>query len=271
VGKSTFVLTTSILIGVAALGCVQGVVNANHGSFSFMVQTNNLFDYHLTQGIQHGEYATSFGSPYPRPDIHFIDREGRQILEREGISDAFLNKGQYMRLALKYPYEFICIYTRHFVNMLNPIFGDTYIKDFSPFYLKRLPMSLINYCIMFVVCAGFILRKRGDGDNGRKSKMPFWKRLVEIDYEKAVSVAFMAVLLAPCLFILPGTVEQRFFFPFYVLLYGALAFLVDIRYLGRIFAQRPALTVVAFVVPYLVLSAMWTANYASNAENYLIR
>jgi hypothetical protein len=180
------------------------------------------------------------GNIYARPGVYFIDPVGTAITAQEPPINTFT---EYINLFFKYPFEFCGIYLRHFINMLNPLFGEIYIKDILKFKTNKI---LINYLILFIASLWIALKLK----KGNIQRMMYY-------------ILFISSSLLPCLTILLGAVEERFFVPVYTYIYIEIT--CFIKY-GEVlaFIKRYKLFIgFLFVFLFIVIYSVWTVTYAN--------
>lgn len=259
--KKLLAVFLAALLGLAALGSLEGALNLHrYGSFSPLVQTSayqgeNLFLTQLRVGFSYSQYETYIGDKalYADGSLVFIDPVGREIIGRYADSDL-----SPFAILLRHPFSFAGVYLRHFLNMLNPVWGGgAFIKDLYAFKFHR---TLINYTLMFLVSAHVITRLFGQ-------KARAVRRAVARRREGFLAAL---VILLPCVFILPGAVELRFFLPMYVLLYGYAAFAVDYRALLASLKKHPVLTAFCYLGLLCLLCAVWASTYANTWEGVVL-
>jgi hypothetical protein len=161
-----FITIVTFTIGVTAISIPQYKINIrtkNIHSIAVITNyrgSNSLFTFQLKTGLSVQLYQTYIGdkSIYASPAVSFIDPIGKAITAQEPP----VNKPiEYIKLFFKYPFEFFGIYLRHFINMLNPLFGEIYIKDILKSKMNKI---LINYLILFIVSLWLVLKlKRWGG------------------------------------------------------------------------------------------------------------
>lgn len=168
--------------------------------FSWKVPTENLMLFQLHCGISTGRYATYIGEPsqYSVGGMFFVDNIGQTILERVQMTE-FTSYDQVVKLAFRYPLDFAGIYMRHLLNMLYPIYPNQYIEDITK---DKSIFLLLFYTILFISLCSFF------------SSLKIKKN----------RIIWLFLILLPCIFILPGAVEIRFFIAlhFVIYMYGVL-------------------------------------------------
>lgn len=258
-------ILASTMVGIFSIGSIQAISNyANYGSFSIAIMYSNLFTFQLAYGIAYSQYETCLPTAnYPGAAVAFLDPVGKMIFEKEKFNyiNENLTLSQYINLLLKYPLDIVGIYIRHLINMLNPVFGDVYMSQLPP----KPILTVLNYLLLFVSTIGIYVR------NGvEKEKRTIKAAWMALDHNKVASIFFAFIAVLSCLFILPGAVEVRFFFPAYMILYGYAAFVLDYKKVALAVRNRPIWTVIAFIFIFLVLCSFWSATYASNTGNVFI-
>ena len=248
----------------------QIIVNLNcYDVFSPKVITkegysSGLFSWQLAEGLRHSEYETYIGDMeiYPDPGIQFVDKVGESLLNREELNPGEMSMKDVIKMVLKYPFEIMGIYMRHLINMLNPVWGEVYIKNI---HKTKIYLSVINYCLMFtVVCYGVLKLSRG------KQISLSAKQFMG---EKGERCLLWSTILIPCIGILPGCVEQRFFFGAYMLMYIFLLFSMGkdgFLNLSMHWKKRPMYYAALFIIGFALLSAVWGNTYANTEHGIWI-
>lgn len=176
-----------------------------HGVKSIAVITDdlnggNIFYSQLYVGLFYDRYDTYVGDfcEYPVPQVNYIDRAGTQIIANEGI-DGLESLGQYISLIVKYPLDYVGIMVRHLANVFYLPYGESYITDlYGPKYI----FAILNWLVIFSIIIE-LYRCFLSGNNAKISVRAMYKYLT----------------ILPCVAILPGSIEARFFVPLYFLIY----------------------------------------------------
>lgn len=194
--RTTFINRISVLIsgvvGFVVAAIPQAYLNYyEHGKFSIKVITDGLMMRQLLWGIKYQAYATYVGNEaLTSPPMYFMDNVGVQILQREGITDA-ISLGQYVRICLKYPFEMLSIYGRHFINSILLYGPEVYIEKLDT---SKILVSIISFACVFCLMLAFLLGCIRD-----------WKTIWR----------FMPAII-PVICITPGAIESRFFAAMYL-------------------------------------------------------
>ncbi len=161
-------------------------------------------------------------------------------------------------LLAQYAFSYVGVCFRHIVQMLNPIFGEIYITN--PHKIK-IQLTIINFALMICTCLGLgrsIMRIQiaDMPEQGRTSRaQAAFKTLGSI-------LLWFLPLILPCLAIIPGAPEQRFFLPLYMLMYAFLAFCLDWKDLAAWIKRRRWTVIISsllLLITFLTLiSAAWT-------------
>lgn len=244
------------MVGFLALSSMQIYSNhLHHGIWSFLVQTkyylaDNLFDFQISHGLWMTQYETHIGpsEQYPPGGLIFLDHAGLRVFgQNSTIWEAFLH-----------PFDAIGVYWRHFISMLNPVWGGgAYINDLHALKIHR---SIINYGLLFFVgvqCIHWV------------GATPF-RNLVEKSKAHINTLLCLLAIGIACIAILPGAVEQRFFVPVYIVIYGIVAFCIDYGKMWRKIKQRPFIYAFAFVMLFLLLCGQWASTYALTAADIVL-
>lgn len=190
-------ITIPVCFGGMVVCAVPQYILNNHllGRLSWRVPTEGLMLKQLEWGITAGRYATFIGdaSQYSKAGMFFRDKVGQTILEKAQVTE-LTSYGQLIKLILKHPLDFVGIYMRHFLNMLYPFYPNQYIEDIMR---DKSFLMIVFYTLLFIAVFYFV--------RTFKLKDNRW--------------VWFALILLPCICILPGAVEIRFFIALHFLIY----------------------------------------------------
>lgn len=192
--KQILVTVPVCFMGMLVCSIPQYIMNYNLlRIYSWRVPTQGLMLNQLQWGIVMERYATFVGdsSQYGDPGMIFRNNIGETILNRFQLTE-ITSYTQIVKLILRYPLDFIGIYVRHFLNILYPIYPNQYIYDIDK---DKTLILILFYTILFVGITTFL--------SSFKLRNSKW--------------VWFILLLVPCICILPGAVEDRFFIAFYFL------------------------------------------------------
>lgn len=233
------------MIAGVVTGCLSTMIPQiymnyrNMGVLSAAIPTNNLMLQQLKWGLTYQRYATYVGEdPGVKPSLIFVDNVGLNILSGENLSTIW----EYFHLILKYPFEMLSIYIRHFINMLFPVWPSVYIKNLNN---NKVVLSIFAFSIFFVFVVAWLFNciKRNT----------IWE--------------FVPALI-PVACITPGAVENRFFLALYIFVFCVLIYNIDWKNLIAIYRRNRIKIVVCYVSIYCILLSIWTSTMASlSVEN----
>lgn len=246
--------------GIFAAALPQIIINYHwRGIISPMVLTeyggspNGLFSWQMGMGLKYTQYETYIGDfqVFPIAPMVFPDAAGTMLLNEAGLTEATISIKDIIRLFFRYPLDMTGVYMRHLINMLNPLWGEVYMRDL---YGPKLHLTLINYFMMVI---GFTY--------ARTIKLPgnVWQMFRDELWRKKFLV--YVTMLVPCLLILPGAVELRFFFPMYVLFYGFLLFEMGwdgMKQAGKVWKAHPLYCTFLCIIVFAACLAVWGNTYA---------
>ena len=234
------------VVGFVVAAIPQAYLNYyEHGKFSIKVITDGLMMRQLLWGIKYQAYATYVGNEaLTSPPMYFMDNVGVQILQREGITDA-ISLGQYVRICLKYPFEMLSIYGRHFINSILLYGPEVYIEKLDT---SKILVSIISFACVFCLMLAFLLGCIRD-----------WKTIWR----------FMPAII-PVICITPGAIESRFFAAMYLYIIGTLCYNCDWVKLGHIFKGNKAKLSFCFISAYVGCLVIWTSMLSSLWTGYPI-
>lgn len=239
--KKIVILMLSTLIGITIVALPQVSINQKYyGINSPKVMTEqyssgegNLFIKQLEWGLTYCKYETYVGenNQYSSPALKFEDRTGLQIIKNENFNPTSIF--EFLKLYMKYPLDIIGIYSKHVVSYLTPIYRDVYVFDL---YAEKGILLIFNI-FLFFTAAIYLAQK---------------KIINAIDKKK---LPWLVVLLLPCILIIPGAPETRFFIPLYLLLYIYLSYFVNYNEYFRILKTNP----VKYIILFVITVAVWTS------------
>lgn len=235
--KTNFYIMISFVLGITVGMLPQLLINyRQYQTISFFVPTNNLFIRQLEWGLRLQRYDTVISEELKQSGMRFIDTVGYSILQNEKMSGCATYE-QYIRLLLKYPFEMIGIYVRHLANMLFPVYPENFIYDIGK---SKICNTVLSFSIIFlfgiVQCFGVMKNK--------------------------VLHNFIPMLL-PVIFIIPGSVEQRYGIAVFYYMISSICYNVD----WEKFKQNVQVNFLKVVIVYLIfgglLLAIWTSCLSS--------
>lgn len=253
--KELSIYLLCFVIGLFFAAVPQIIINNNlMNSFSIMVPTENLMAKQLFWGYSYQRYETFVGTDYSSACMVFVDKTGLEIIAREGLEQTTFTMSKFFKLFFKYPFEYIGIYTRHFINMWLPVFPEQYVGSINT---SRYLWVIVNYLLLFV---GFIQIKV----ILLKTKLENAKTRV-FTKESFVNLLVISISILPCLFILPGAIEQRFFISIYLLIFGFIVFRLNIIEVIKEIKKHKMGYLIGFIAVFAVLLSVWT-NALSSLE-----
>ena len=251
--KETITLALAIIIGATIIALPQMAINNKYThKFTPRVITEQYNGYErgleLSQiywGISQSRYETCLAdeSEYPSAKINFCDPIGKEILERENISEDDFNVKTYIKLIFKYPLDFCGIYARHIISVLTPTFQDVYIRDVS---INKGWFSSIAI-MMWVVAIGLMI-DAVKNRNGLKSLTTY------------ICFAIAIASAAQCL----GSVEIRFIVGIYMMMYYYLFCVADYNVIARCVRDKRIDILLVCVMIFVLWITVWGSTLAQN-------
>ncbi len=243
-------ITIVALIGAALIAFPQAKINEKYtGKFTPRVMTEQLNNYstnleisQLHWGINIQRYESYTGSTETYNTlggVMFSDETGSKILREENINIETFNIGALVKLYLKYPLDFAGIYTRHIFSYISNISDDVYSEEF---YKDNSLKFLMNVLIWFIGALGIIV-------SNKNSRRVWLKK----------NGSYLLCIVLPCLMIIPGAPEVRFFISFYFLLYGYLCYQLNFHNIKSLIKSKATVVIGSFFAVLLV----WTAIIGS--------
>lgn len=215
----------------------------------------SLFLNQINWGISLQKYETNIGSNFPQPQINFIDNQGLNILMSENIN-SITSIGQYIILLAKYPFDFMCIYFRHFFNGLDITYSSAYVENV---YKSRIIFSLLNYSLWFLFSSIIIKKLKNFTENKIKSFM-------EHKANSLMGALIYLILVSPAIISIVGAVEIRFFLPFYIICYATICYYSSFGSIRQRLRKTQILDWIALLI-FIVICFTLTANTFSNLQN----
>lgn len=231
-----------VLAGVFIASIPQFIINYREsGIISPMVMTEGLFTLQLLWGLKLQRYDSTVSDVLGTSRVCFVDRSGMAIIQREGITDD-ITYAQYFKLIVKYPFEMIGIYFRHFLNMLMPVFPENFIANLNK------GKMLITECALGL---GTIFAIEIDSCNIKKS---MWLNFFPV---------FISIL-----FIIPGSVEQRYGLGIYLFVIGAVCYCINWKQFISYIKMHPFRVIVLFSMIAGLTITTWSSTMASVEIDY---
>lgn len=241
-----FIIVIGSIAGFVVTAVPQVYMNYyEHGKRTFKVITDGLMMNQLLWGMKYQFYAT-YVSPgdLTSPALRFMDNVGTTILQMERITDA-VSFGQYIRICLKYPFEMLSIYGRHFINSILLYGSEVYVEELDS---SKVLISFISYiCVFCFIAAGLL------------GCIKNWKNIWSF-----------ASALIPVICITPGAIESRFFAATYLYIIGTLCYNCDWGKLGQVFRQNKVKIVFCYAGLYSCFLVTWTSMLSSLWTGYPI-
>lgn len=248
--KKAVLLCIGVSIGALSLALPQMIINNKYtGSFTPRVLTEQRANYEydlnswqMYQGIRLARYESYSGEEIgnqKKGGLRFFDNAGKQLLISENLKDGYLTISDFFKLLAKHPFDMIGIYIRSLVNYMTPLYTDTYISDL---YKDKMSPFFINAVIWIISFGYFFMQKKED----------------IIKWSKESSSIIISTIL-PCLLLIVGAPEIRFFLPIYYLLYGTVCYSVDYKGMIRAFKANP----IKISIIILTLFCLWIAVIGS--------
>lgn len=247
--KNKILLLTLVgctVIGSLVVAIPQMKINNNYrDTYTPRVLTEQMSNYEfdlnswqILQGMVYSRYETYVGETVEGQEaggVRFIDKAGNQILYNEKFEKQYITIGEFISLFLKYPLDFIGIYVRSLVSYMTPIWTETYIRNL---YVDK-SFSFILNAIIWCISIGAIFA-------AESKKIISWLK---------INGPLLFVTILPCILLIVGAVEVRFFIPVYFLLYGFVCYNVQYKQIWHQFKQNP----VKISIVYTTLLLLWIA------------
>ena len=252
-GLKSIVMIFIMIIGLLIGSIPQMINNKTHtNEYSPFVPTQRLMLSQLLWGMQYQRYDTFVASKegaqkaleHSSPRVFFVDKKGQELLQKEGIN-SFNSFFDYFKFVVKYPVEVSTIYISHFLNYLFPCWPTIYVDDLhSNKFLWGIPPVLMLFLMIFATFNNCII-------------------------SKPIILHTLPILIVS-LAIVPGSVEYRFSFPFYIFVLGNLFFNVDFKKVWNLFRQNIAYNVIFFLIVLILCYTEWSNMLISESVTPLI-
>lgn len=204
---------------------------------------SNLFGYQLYNGIYEKKYESNIGVDYWEAGVNYVDNAGMEIMAREGLEATFEfdedmahfdGIGDYLEVAFRYPLDFIGIYGRHFINMMDIRYPEIFVEEMEPNALY----PTVNYLAMYLSLAAFAAF------------------LLGMEKKRLGKLWYLLCLLLPTFAIMAGAIECRFAIGLQWVLWGCLTALPSRAMIRRLRGREWALLAAGLVVFFCVMTAV---------------
>lgn len=208
------------------------------GRISVKVPTGGLMQSQLYWGIKYQNFAGYIGSDSSlESTLYFLDKVGINILQNEGIEGG-LSLGQYISICIRYPFEMISVYGRHFINGILLYGPEIYIDELGK---ENFFVSIISFTCFFCLLLAFL------SDCIKK-----WK-----------TIWSFAPIIIPVICIIPGAIESRFFAALYLYIIGTLCYNCDWIKMINVIRKNKAKIGICYVGLYTCFLVVWTSMFAN--------
>ena len=252
--KRAAVCLMSVILGAMLLSIPQMMINRQYvGTPSPKVYSSQLFGYSRSLQMQQIYWGVSIprGEAYYGPLIEnpggvtYRDIIGDRILERENVEEGDFTFKSFVKLCLKYPFDMVCIYVRHFLSAMTPCYMNScYIPDA---HVNRGIISSASI-LLWILAAGVLA--------------------TTLNRRRIVKALWMGGFLLPGIMQTMGAVELRFFLPAYLLLYFFLGAVADYSGVCAVVKKRPLTVLFGTVMVYLLWMTIFS-DLLSSAEGHI--
>jgi hypothetical protein len=168
--------------------------------------------------------------------LPYADESGVRLFEELQQKD-YTSYGQYFRIVLQQPFDFLLRYGRHLFNALDIRYPTPYhLEATSP---ESLPLKLLNYVLIALALTTI------------RPKQLRWQHMWVI-----------LALLLPCAVALPTAIENRFLLPMHLLLLTALTLLFSPAIWVNRFRKQPLVGIGAVLVLGVWVAGCWWLSEA---------
>ncbi|UOG76779.1 hypothetical protein MTX78_09290 [Hymenobacter tibetensis] len=248
--RQRLVGAAALMLGAALVLAPQWAINRHQFgqntpvvlSYIEALETNNLYREKMKWGLLHQKLETTLDRSYPDQMMIFRDVAGEQLIRDEQIT-WFASYADYFQLVLRHPFVFSKMYAQRLFNGLDVQYPTPYIRKI---YVSSAGLAWLNYTVWF----GAILVVLQTPFR----RWPLRRWLV------------LAVLLVPCLPMLPMSMECRFLLPLHLLLYATLCFGWPAEWRFSTVSRRRLLLVAATYVVFIGLCFYASASAQATLE-----
>lgn len=213
---------------------------------------SGLFINQLYDGIYQSKYETYVGYEYEMEGMVYYDRAGLAILDEMGFAhtdefgtgaETLGGVGDYIKLVLSYPLDFLGIYARHLVNMLDIRHPEVFVEDICASRLT----PILNYLLLYCSFATLALELR----HKRKGLGRLW---------------LLFALLLPSFGILAGAIESRFSIVLMLTLWASMLALIRKELFTGLHARSWLALDAGLIVFFVVMTTVAGEMMASLAD-----
>ncbi len=191
--------------------------------------------------MRYERYETYVGDKVGNQDtggVRFYDYTGSKIVSLENLPNN-ISLFQFIKLFLKYPLDFIGMYVRSTINYMTPIYSEIYVNDIW----KDKSFNILLNAIIWIIAFGTLIFQP-------KEKVREWFK----NFKFSVPIF---CFIFPCLMIIPGAPETRFFLPAYFLLYGFVCYKINYKELFSLLKKyKYSLTIMFFAILFTWISVI---------------
>lgn len=199
----------AFLCGSLIAAAPQMAINKKYYSnFSPLITTglngNSLQESQLMWGLAVDRYETYIekGKAVGTP-VFYANGRGIEMLKEKGVDFSNPRLSDYFDIALDHPAALLTIYLRHAASALDARDGDVYTT--TPSYDK----SAKSFLFLMIVIVGLTQLARSS--------------ISRTIHPNPSKLLWLATLIIPCVAIVPGAIETRFFFPIFCLAYCSIS------------------------------------------------
>ncbi len=245
------VFLLSFMVGFVLITIPQSIINKQYvGMYSPRVYTEQYNDYdsslqttQLLWGLQYSRYETYIGNQelYNDGGVYFKDLVGNEILIKESIEPESFKMVDIFKIFIKYPFETIGIYIRHFISLATPVWNQIYITNL---FINKNILVIVSLLLWFIFAINIFAKTDAR----------------ELKYTDSILKFSICI---PALLQLFGAPELRFFFPIYIILYGSAFLETDKKSIVYIRKKGMILLFLFIVISFLwitVLSNIMSLN-----------
>ncbi len=251
--KEVLTILAFILAGMVVGAIPQMIVN-NHqtGKPSPFVKVDyadngDLKKQQLVWGLEMDRYESLAITDTGSVELVFVDRVGKELINRERFNSKSISFAEYLKLLAKYPLDVLGIYTRHLVSSLIPVWQDQYIKERITNKTCRVVLAITLLCVFWTA--------KIQEMNEKKCFLPIWE----------------LPIILPSILETIGAPEVRFYLPVYCIIYWKLCNEIKYRELLDWCKNHRGVVITVVILSFFILAIISGVLASEKEVVYLIQ
>ncbi|TCL59355.1 hypothetical protein EDD76_10492 [Kineothrix alysoides] len=248
-------------IGISAVPQIMLNISSNNvNSYEVPIFfTSGIEGLEYYSGIKDIRYETNITGIHPEVVMLSSSKLADNILAAEDIEGRDVKISTVLKLAVKYPLEFLGLYTTKFANYIDPRYGnEVYVKDLNS---RQYLIMVSNFLLWLSMFLGLGIQINRDVENGGSSQF----KNIKVFFQRYFLYIFAFIL--PALIHLAGThVEARYFYPCYVILYMYLASECPWKEVWNLLKKKTVTIAIVSIALFGCVNSIW--NFTFEDFNY---